>query len=338
MHSVQGAQALCRSFSGLIDLNVRDGDGKTAKEIARNLGVQGVWDVFRGYWEEDEGMGMEDREEDFVYDVYCLDETHKQEHANVNVNVNMNDPEPSSRDHHHSHLISQHGPAYSSRNENDVGLSAPQNLKDAVVEDEQEALTNTKSVSDTTNSTAEEEDSGPMEVNMRGGVGYWVNGELVLDVHPNADMDDSDVEDDDYDSNREDCDANDYPDEDIGDSSGDENNPYCNSFIDREMGPPRVSRSRAGHSDADSDSDDEEDVIDFRNRPMDLNDFKIGYEHQHGFGGGGGGDGGNFQDDDEDDGDYRGFMYADSNNRWSSENIDGETEAYDPDLDGEDST
>jgi len=55
-------------------------------------------------------------------------------------------------------------------------------------------------------------------VNMRGGVGYWnQDGELVLDVHPNDDdFDESDyLDEEEYDSNSEDCDVNDYPEDDF---------------------------------------------------------------------------------------------------------------------------
>jgi hypothetical protein len=132
-------------------------------------------------------------------------------------------------------------------------------------------------------------------------VGYWVDGELVLDVHHDGECDDSQMEDDEYDSNREDCDANDYPDE--GDSDV-----CCNSAIDRGTGmtPPRCmnGHTKSTVSDSDDESDYNIDAIDFRNRTIDLDSVHIGGT-LHRFGGC------NMQDDedfDSDDGEYRGFM------------------------------
>ena len=320
-NSVQGTQILCKLFSQAIDFSCRDGDTQTAIMVARRIGASGVVEVIKAYWNEKQENrdqylnGNKDNDEDFVYDVYCLDEHAHQNGDDVSTKTNHPRPHPK----HHDSCTPKNDEVLSAEMLSEIDSSStidtPHNSS---------SLKGSNDASMTTQLTAEnmnDDGSIPTVVSMRGGCGYWMDGELILDVHADSDLDDSDIDDEEYDSNREDCDANDYPD----DIDGSDDNGHHNSFNDRETRLPS-SRFSDRDSNLDSDSDESEiDIIDFRNRPVDLGHLKIGGS-THGFAAN------NDDADREDDGEYRGFMYTDSA-RWSNENF--ETIAYDPELDGE---
>jgi len=321
-NSVQGAQTLCRLFSHAMDFSCRDDHAKSAIMIARSVGASNVVEVIEAYWNEKQ-EDIEDNEEDFVYDVYCLDDSHQNgDDASTKTNYPL-PPHP------------RHNGSNTSRNGEILAADKLAEGTPALTTDTPHNSFNVESsyaasaASATSHVTVEnmsEDGSVPAIVTMRGGFGYWKDGELILDVQLDTDMDNSDFEDEEYDSNREDCDANDYPD----DHNDSDENGYYNSFIDRGTGlaPPRFSGEVDGHQYLDSDDDEfDTNVINFRNQPVDLGNLKIG-GNAHGF----------VETpndaDDADDGEYRGFMFTDSA-RWSNERIYNETEAFDPEMDAD---
>eukprot|EP00557_Chaetoceros_sp_GSL56_P007026 CAMPEP_0176502748 /NCGR_PEP_ID=MMETSP0200_2-20121128/14937_1 /TAXON_ID=947934 /ORGANISM="Chaetoceros sp., Strain GSL56" /LENGTH=625 /DNA_ID=CAMNT_0017901877 /DNA_START=16 /DNA_END=1893 /DNA_ORIENTATION=+ len=333
VNSIVGAQATCQMYPYLIDFWKKDGDGRSALDVARETEANGVWDVIKAHVDGGdmsmvrERSGIEKGEhtqvgdEDFVYDVYYLDYSHLPE-KRANQFETSNQVQPN-RD--------KLSPKSCTHDNHDTSISTETNSNSTLMNLSQDRLNRDSQDSNTAanlRSTDVPKESEPVVVNMYGGLGYWVDGELVLDVHHDGQSDDSQMEDDEYDSNREDCDANDYPDEDDSDLC-------CNSVIERGTGmtPPRFMNGQIKSPMADSgdDSDSDIDGIDFRNRPIDLSAVNFGGT-RHQFGGG-------LQDDDDDvdsDDDYRGFMCRNSNS-WSTERINCETEAYDPDMEGEDS-
>jgi hypothetical protein len=336
VNSMEGAQAVCRWYPNLIDFWKKDGDGRTAMDVARETEAKGVLDVIRDHLHgEDLSIGHERETEkrqhaekgddDFVYDVYYLDFPHLHEKYANQSGATSKEAQPSRPKEEPQSRIQQNQDI-STETENNVSVNAASiNISQGSSKSDSQDSKATTHLSSTDNPNESEH----VVVNMYGGVGYWVDGELVLDVvHHEGESDDSQMEDDEYDSNREDCDANDYPDEDDSDLC-------CNSIIDRGTGmtPPRFMNGQIKSSVAESDDDsDFDDGIDFRNRPIDFNSVKIGGA-RHQFGGYN-----NMQDDDDFDSDdeYRGFMCRNSNS-WNNERIYCETEAYDPDMDGEDS-
>jgi hypothetical protein len=329
VNSIEGAQAVCHCYPNLLDVWKKDGDGRTAMDVARETEAKGVLDVINAHFHGGElehgEHDHEDGDADYVYDVYCLDSYHLHQ-QNANQSATSNQEQQPSRDKEDPQsrireIQDDSTVADKLASNNSISMTKTQGGLTCDTQDSQ-SLTQLSS-------TGNPGGSEPVVVNMYGGVGYWVDGELVLDVHHDGESDDSQMEDDEYDSNREDCDANDYPDE--GDSDV-----CCNSAIDRGTGmtPPRFmnGHTKSTVSDSDDESDYNIDAIDFRNRPIDLDSVPIGGT-LHRFGGC------NMQDDedfDSDDGEYRGFMCRNSHS-WSNERIYCETEAYDPDLDGEDS-
>ena len=294
-NSVEGAQTLCRLFSHVIDFSCRDEHAKSAIMVARNVGASSVVEVIEGYWNEKE-EDSEDNEEDFVYDVYCLDDSHGHSDQNGDdASTTTNYPRPNSK-HHESHTSRNSEILASDKLAQATPASTTGTPRNSSNVESSYTASAASATSDVTAENMSDDGSVPTIVTMRGGFGYWKDGELILDVLADDDMDNSDFEDEEYDSNREDCDANDYPD-DLDDS--DENGIY-NYFIDR-------------------------------NQPVDLGNLKIG-GNAHGFA-----ETPNDADgDDDDDGDYRGYMFTDSA-RWSNEGIHCKTEAFDPDMDADDS-
>jgi hypothetical protein len=320
-NSAQGAQTLCRLFSQVLDFSCRDGDTKTAIMVARGIGASGVVDVIKAYWNEEQEKrdqylnGNTNDDDDFVYDVYCIDDSHRPAHQNGDdASTTTNHPRPHSK--HYDGFASMNNRALSAEKLSGIGSST-------ILDVHHNSSAST--TGHVTTEYASEDISVPTVVNMRGGCGYWKDGELILDVQADYDMDDSDIEDEEYDSNREDCDANDYPD-DLDDS---DENGYSNNFNDRGTGrtsPQFSGRDSNQHLDSDSEAS-EIDIIDFRNRPVDLGNLKIG-RSTRGF------EANHDEEDGEDDGEYRGFMYTDSA-RWNNERMNNV--AFDPELDGENS-
>jgi len=333
MNSTEGAQAVCSLYHHVVDFSLKDGDGRTAFDVAIETEVQGVVDVIKSYC-DDEQVSIHqkntakkgstpkiDDDEDFVYDLYCLDYSHSNRKGN---DSKIPEDGKAQQGHDDKHQRQNEGAIDVLSEETNVSGSAysielPGNRS---YYNNNEATIHRKNPDDSG-------DSDPVVVNMRGGVGYWVDGELVLDMHQERESDESQMEDDEYDSNREDCDANEYPDED--DSDG-----YYDSVIHRGTGmtPPRFMNGLALSPQKDSDDDDYVvDMPKFRNRPIDLSLFEVRSTRNQ--------FGGYFNDDDDEDDtgsndENRGFMCR-SSNSWSNERIYCETEAYDPDINGEDS-
>lgn len=178
----------------------------------------------------------------------------------------------------------------------------------------------------------QDDNSLPIIMDVRGGVGYWgQNGQLILDVFP-SDHDSDYLEEDEYDSNRECCDANDYPEEeDSEDDYGnfDGKNVIDSAYFDSYLGghseftSPRFGNHRGYAIDnsyaIDSDSDDLE-TDEFRYRAANFGQKHVDRNFRH-------------QDDSDSDHEYRGYMHGESSS-WSNERIiDDTTDALDEDLD-----
>jgi hypothetical protein len=307
LHSVEGTRAICQFYAGVlvppvgsaavtdsvIDFDARDGDGRTALDVAEMAGCREVLDVLQRFscWDADAAKDQkedqeQEQDQDFVYDVYCLEDwspTGDREASTSNT----------------SGSSATHAPSDGGTNARDGNAAAGDSPSTAADDDNA--------------------NDAPIVVNMRGGVGYWnEDGELVLDVFSNDDMEDSEVDEEEYDSNREDCDANDYPDDDVGlyndDDAVDGND---DDDGDGEMGMLAKYNGDWDSDDSDYGSNDD-DGIDFRNRAVDKNFFGSPYN-------------------DEDDGDYRGFMHGADSGRFGGEHNGAYmTEAYDPDRDEED--
>ena len=233
---------------------------------------------------------VEEREEDYVYDVYCLKQTTPDD-SEKEIESRVDDESMTKKKNGGSGSLTSSGSwgdQNQTHNDNRDGFERDERFEFDTVDD-----CSTNSCSD------------PVMVQMRGGYGFWnEHGELVLEAAPTGQETCSEIDDndDDYDSNCEEYDGNDYPDDDENEEDG--------IFI------------RGANDEYDSDDDIEYSSIDFRNRAIDLG-TNINYSMQH------------YGDDDDDigDGEYSGYMNDSS--RWSRERIYGETEAYDPYYDEE---
>ena len=183
----------------------KDDDGRTPLDIAEMISAMGVVDCFKGW---DKYISREE-EDDYVYDVYYLDQG-----------------EAESDEIGNGCLDNVNGERSSSRGEGD-GLELRQ---------EPQIRLCTGATNDEDHDTAPQDRSKKESVGreeplivMRGGVGYWNDeGELILEAASDEDMDDSDCDDEEYDSNCESFEGNDYPD---ADSSVEEGvNRYYSSY------------------------------------------------------------------------------------------------------------
>jgi hypothetical protein len=332
---------LLDNLASKIDFQKRDSDHHTALQIAHSVGSRGVVDVIQSYWSGDDGedFGDEERDEDFIYDVYCVDDHHHKKDGKLH---------HAAHGHHLPRMpqghLEHHPPGELLSTES---LPKPAQSPISPLTTPQNSLNLDPSYPPSTASHLSEDGSIPPVISLKGGFGYWnQDGELVLDIHPDADMADSDLEDDEYDSNREDCDANEYPDDDDLDDLNNSDHEVGHHFhanIERGTGmtPPRFAN---GHLEDNrmhqyEDSDDEGDYyydqttyMDFRNRPVDLGNLKLSGT-SNGFVS-------SLNDENDDDGEgeeYSGIMYGADSGRWSNERIYCETEAFDPIMDGDDS-
>ena len=273
-------------------LKIRDGEGRTAMDVAEMLGHQEMLAVLSQFSSSPlhHGKEQEEEDEDYIYDLYCVEDDRPRDVSSVKNDPNSGLDQTSALNGDTNVISDQTGDA------NDHGLE--KTADQAVV------------------------------VNMRGGVGYWnEDGELVIDVFSNEnDMTgDSDLDEEEYDSNREDCDANEYPDDDDLGSYEDTGVIDANGY--GVEGGYRGNEMRFGNSTSDSDADDSyDDEIDFRHRAIDQNCFASSWKNSN-----------NIQYSD-DDGDYRGFMFSDSASLGKYD-MHGESfmnEAYDSGLDEDD--
>lgn len=255
LNSISSAEYICTNYSGIIDFNIVDEDGYTARDIAELVGSDGVANVISSYMVHDsknEDWGYrflqqqqnqkqnpiqqrfqhksltgrrsgdssirddkkEEREEDYVYDVYCLKQSDgDDENENDDHEVNNTD----------------------GRTEMDV---------ESRVDDEPSAMAqqqcnpNGYQREDVVHSNENDDDEdGAVLVQMKGGVGYWnEKGELILETAPDFQDSQFDIEDEDeYDSNCEEYDGNDYPDDDDDDDCNNDNEMFENNDVQHSM-------------------------------------------------------------------------------------------------------
>ena len=312
LNSVAGAEYICSNYSGIIDFDILDNDGYTARDVAELVGSDGVAKIISNYmgnctssknqkWcdriingksyvdgadSEERGGSERDgteegREEDYVYDVYCLK------------NYDGNEVESRADDGLKKQSTSSSESWY-----------GRQGCREDYAFNDAECDVST--------------DSDPIVVKMHGGVGYWnEKGELVLETIPNKEDNHSDFCDEEYDSNCEDYDGNDYPDEDENESFNEYSNGIRHDYI-IPRAIPGYGHTTVDEYDSDSDEDLYHGSSEFRNYAMDFT--KANYAmHQY-----------EDDEDDGDDGDYAGYMHTDDS-QWSCERIYGE--AYDPNRD-----
>jgi hypothetical protein len=309
----------------------KDKDGRTVCDVAKLVGANGIVQILQSRgWDcnsendlspstkSNHGIeGDENDNDDFVYDVYTL-------HHDDNHDFS-------------SSALTSFTPKTS---ECDSSSEAQAVLKKSPLVIGSDNNISTKGGSNTPNpfldlpdtlSNDQDDNSLPIIMNVRGGVGYWgQNGQLILDVFP-SDHDSDSLEEDEYDSNRECCDANDYPEEDSDDDYGnfDGKNVIDSGYFDSYLGDHseyvwhRFGNHRGYAIDdnyaIDSDSDDTDTnefryrAAGFRHNGTSRNDTKY--------------------DDSDSEQEYRGFMHGESSS-WSNERIIDETnDAFDADLD-----
>jgi len=211
-------------------------------------------------------------------------------------------------------------------------------------------------------------DNRPITVEMHGSVGYWnESGEYVLEAtktsnagnnEENTDMMTNDDNDDDLDSNCEGFDANDYPEEedDIEELFGEMDHQYCNrnsSFDHGQYPDPQYGngpfmtanmngggRFKTLENDSDDDENNGEQVNDFRNQPVDLNNYEGFGQHYSKRGDGFYADYSNNAGDDTEVDVYADYLGLEHTRELSSTQYDNQISnaetlyAYDPDLDG----
>jgi len=336
LNSTEAAQYICTNYSGIIDFNLVDDDGYTARDVAELVGSDGVAQVISMYmvgegnnsskkqcWgdriigDNDDGESVdfssgggvqggaggvgsgssirdsteEEREEDYVYDVYRLKEGQEYGDDEGEEDESRIDSESGSKKDGSSDSMLSSGSL-------DAGQSRQR---------EEFTFDDTDSSSD------------PILV-LQGGVGYWnEKGELVLETSPIDIGHQSDIEEEDYDSNCEEYIGNDYP-EDEDDDSETNNNEYYSNYTYQN----RFSGGLNEEYDSDEDIYDMPGSSQFRNHAIDIsfgstNSHHAMYQYED-------------YNDDEGDGEYSGLMRTD-NTPWNNEGISGKTEAYDPTLD-----
>jgi len=220
---------------------------------------------------------------------------------------------------------------------------------------------------DTNSSNNNNTDNRPITVEMHGSVGYWNEcGEYVLEAaktsnagnnEENTDMMTNDDNDDELDSNCEGFDANDYPEEedDIEELFGETDNQYCtqnSSFDDGQYPDPQYGngpfmtanmngggRFKTFANDSDDDEHNGEQLNDFRNQPVDLNNYEGFGQHYLKRGDGFYADYSNNIEDDTEDDAYADYIGLEHTRELSSTQYDNQIPnaetlyAYDPDLD-----
>lgn len=341
-NTVEGTKYLLDNLASKIDFQKRDSDHHTALQIAHSVGSRGVVDVIQSYWSGDDGedFGDEERDEDFIYDVYCVDDHHHTKDGKV-LHAAYGHHLPRMPQGHLEH----HPPGELLSTES---LPKPVQSPIPPLTTPQNSMNLDPSYPPSTASHLSEDGGIPPVISLKGGFGYWnQDGELVLDIHPDADMADSDLEDDEYDSNREDCDANEYPDDDDLDDLNNSDHEVGHHFhanIERGTGmcPPRFANGHLEdnrmhqYEDSDEEGDyyyDQTTYMDFRNRPVDLENYKLSGT-SNGFVS-------SLHDENDDnvegEEEYSGIMYGADSGYWSNERIYCETEAFDPIMDGDDS-
>ncbi len=387
LNSTSGANYICTNYSGIIDFNILDSDGYTARDVAELAGSDGVATIISNYMgmctgttsississthpiinsrsrygSDNNGINnrdmnrdntKEEREDDYVYDIYCL----KQDDGDDNESNNKHDSDDddirggNNNDNTRTSTINMiqeqdiesridekidKGKDISDGNRNRLNMvSSGSYIHGHNIENGQReglAVDNVDNECDfsTTSST-----DHPVLVQMRGGVGYWnEKGELILEATPNngndghpLDIDD----DDDHDSNCEDYEGNDYPDDDDEEDNHElfegEYHKYpqnSNTINDTWLPQSIIGYTRGpgigNDEEYDSDEDYYERTSQFRN--CNVNYMANGNYSMHQYG--------DDEEDDMEDGDYSGYMHTDAS-QWSLERIYGETEAYDP--------
>eukprot|EP00978_Attheya_sp_CCMP212_P001481 scaffold3127_cov52-Attheya_sp.AAC.1 len=263
------------------DVTVLDGDGRTAYDVAIMAGSSGVAEqiVRAGGGPTDiatdiatatnyvppidkqnrrktnntlDGMDMmndqeaEGRDEDFVYDVYCLASTdHDAEETDKEARGDEEEKKidmPAGTASPQSESPAQIIRSNTENGDNEATASSSQHDEEIRAEPPSPSRV-TKSAATAANTNASDNNDGeessedssafdaPQTVELKNGIGYWTeNGELILetqmdDIAGDADMYDDlpDVEED-HDSNDEDYEGNDYPDD--FDDYGDEIDEY----------------------------------------------------------------------------------------------------------------
>ncbi len=287
VNSIASARELCRLFGTHLDFSVEDNAGKSAIMMAKEVQAENVLEIYECYG----GQTIIDdqRESDQEEDGYVYDVYCLEESSLCFPESDVKTIEPL--------------PTKNDRTSNEASLNQTRKL--------------------TAPSAAQ---SNPTVVNVQGGVGYWLDGNFVIDVDGAEDFDDSDLEGDDYDSNREDCDGNDYPDDDYDDCGSSHNREHYGTLNDHLS---QYASNFKYHDDdfSHDDDDDDYDKLSFRNRKVQFNEIKnmcgANVFQQN-----------NLYEDDElgKDEDYRGFMYADTAG-WDSKIPCNNNVAFDPNLD-----
>ncbi len=283
-NSPASAREVCRLFGSHLDFSVEDNSGKSSISVAKDVQAENVLEVYKCYG----GQSLVDEQTEFNQDEdgYVYDVYCLEESSLCRSESDEK--------------VSEQLPA-----KNDSKSNGGQEVKPKKLTEPSVAPSN------------------PTVVNVKGGVGYWLDGNLVIDVNGADGFDDSDLEDDDYDSNREDCDGNDYPDDDYLDQddgfSGSNNCEHFDPSIDH------LSHCTSDY--VDDSSDDDYDKVSFRNRTVQFNEIEKvpgGSVFQQNY----------LYENDElgKDEDYRGFMYGNAAG-WNRDIPSNNYVAFDPDLD-----
>jgi len=342
VNSISCAQEVCRIFGNRLHFNIKDGIGKSVMTTAEEVGAHSILQVYSAYGgtlggvvtdskklNGEEGGGDDDDDAMFVYDLYCLDEEAAPVPATATDSKTDNISEVNKEGHGHGHGSDE------KKDSSSVASASPP----TPIAKREDMNMNTKD-DDNDNDNDNDNDDELMTVNMLGGVGYWIDGNFVIDVDDSGaqDGDDSDVDDQSWDSNREDCDANDYPEEekDFNFAESDDDDDHNMQMHNLETEDNYYQETYY------SDDSNSAHRINFRNRPV---DWKSSFGNT------------NFSDptitsyrsnsnsrcndadadDDNDNDEYRGFMNmvtgSGSQNNLNNEGLSKDSVAYDPHFD-----
>lgn len=315
----------------VLNLFQKDKEGRCIYDVAKLVGASGILQILesRG-WDCNDNFDLspsksdshvvqknENDDEDFVYDVYALhhdgdNDLSSSAHTSLAPKTTEIDSPSDSQ-------------ATLNISPNDMVLAQ----SDVNVSTKSGGFDNVNSFLGTPEKRHSDQDDNslPMIMNVRGGVGYWgENGQLILDVYP-SDHDSDYLEEDEYDSNKECCDANDYPDEessedDYGNFDG--KNVVDSGYFDSYLGDPTQPRfgNHLGYA------IDNNYIIDSDSDGLDTNEFRYraaDFVHRR--------ESRNirYKDDSDSEHEYRGFMRGESSS-WSNERIiDETTDAFDED-------
>lgn len=360
LNSVEAVRDFCRMYLDVLDMDATDGEGRTALHLAEICGSIGALEVLALYqglsvsasgrattnvtnnsnvstsgWHGERETKAEERDADYVFDLYCLtgDEDDEEKEGGDDGNV-----------------VECRGETFG--NERGVGQ------RDVMIPDEKKELSKDEGDKDLgiqpTRSTFSESISGDSfennnhssirpTVEMCGGVGYWnQHGELVLEVVEPIAADFYSKIEDEYDSNCESHEGNEYPDEDEG--LGEMTRGYysrSDSFdhventglhfgenaliIDgiESSNSLFINEESRGYLSSD-DEENEDNNQNFRNLPVDLANYQ-GDSRGYGF----------YNSNNYDEGYIDYAMGMDGRDDLSSRLYAEAEYAYDPDLDGE---